>query len=56
MHAELMKALAVPAVKERLTMLGMEPIPLTAAQFDAQVKGEIVTYAAFAKKAGLQAN
>jgi tripartite-type tricarboxylate transporter receptor subunit TctC len=56
MHEELMKALQAPSVKERLMMLGMEPMPLTAAQFDAQVKSEIATYAVFAKKAGLQTN
>jgi tripartite-type tricarboxylate transporter receptor subunit TctC len=56
MHGELMKALQAPAVKERLATLGIEPMPLTAAQFDAQVKNEIATYAAFAKKAGLQTN
>lgn len=53
---ELTKALAAPAVKQRLATLGVEPMPLSAAQFDAQVKGEVATYAVFAKKAGLQAN
>jgi tripartite-type tricarboxylate transporter receptor subunit TctC len=51
-----MKALQAPAVKERLATLGIEPMPLTAAQFDGQVKNEIATYAVFAKKAGLQTN
>ena len=41
-------------MKERLAALGVESMPLTAAQFDAQVKNEIATYAVFAKKAGLQ--
>jgi tripartite-type tricarboxylate transporter receptor subunit TctC len=56
MHQEMVKALAAPAVKERLAALGVESMPLTAAQFDAQVKSEIATYAVFAKKAGLQTN
>jgi tripartite-type tricarboxylate transporter receptor subunit TctC len=56
MHEELVKALAAPVVKERLANLGVESMPLTAAQFDAQVKGEIATYAVFAKKAGLPTN
>jgi tripartite-type tricarboxylate transporter receptor subunit TctC len=56
MHSELMKALAAPSVKERLAKLGVEPMPLTAAQFDAQVKKEIGTYAVFAKAAGLPVN
>ncbi|MEI8150797.1 MAG: tripartite tricarboxylate transporter substrate binding protein [Hyphomicrobiales bacterium] len=55
-HEELKKALQAPSVKERLATLGVEPMPLTAAQFDSQVKNEIETYAVFAKKAGLQAN
>jgi tripartite-type tricarboxylate transporter receptor subunit TctC len=53
---ELRKALASPAVMEKLATLGVEAMPLTAAQFDAQVKQEIVSYAAFAKKAGLKGN
>ena len=55
-HEELKKALQAPSVKERLATLGVEPMPLTAAQVDSQVKNEIETYAVFAKKAGLQAN
>jgi tripartite-type tricarboxylate transporter receptor subunit TctC len=35
LHAELRKALDAPAVKEKLVTLGAEPMPLTAAQFDA---------------------
>ena len=56
MHDELKKALNSPVVKERLATLGVESMPLTAEQFDTQVKSEIVTYAVFAKKAGLQTN
>ena len=56
LHEELRKALAAPAMKERLAALGVESMPLTAEQFDAQVKNEIATYAVFAKKAGLQVN
>ena len=35
------KALEAPAVKEKLAKLGVEPMPLTPAQFDAQVKQEV---------------
>jgi tripartite-type tricarboxylate transporter receptor subunit TctC len=56
LHQELRKALDAPILKEKLATLGVEPMPLTAAQFDAQVKKEIVTYATFAKAAGLKAN
>ena len=45
-----------PALKERLATLGVEAMPLTAAQFDAQVKQEVMTYGVFAKAAGLKGN
>ena len=52
-YAEMRKALESPIVKKRLAELGVEPMPLTTAQFDKQVKEEVVSYAAFAKAAGL---
>ena len=55
-HREMARALDAPAVKEKLAKLGVEPMPLSPAQFDAQVKREIGTYATFAKAAGMQAN
>ena len=55
-HREMARALDAPAVKEKLAKLGVEPMPLSPAQFDAQVKREIGTYAIFAKAAGMQAN
>ena len=56
LHAELKKALDTPSVKQRLATLGVEPMPLTARQFDDQIKNEIGVYAQFVKAAGLQAN
>ena len=53
-HSELRKALDAPAVKEKLKTLGVEPMPLSSAEFDAQVKKEFVTYTSFAKAAGLK--
>jgi len=53
---EMRKALQAPALKEKLATLGVEAMPLTAAQFDAQVKQEVVTYGVFAKTAGLKGN
>jgi tripartite-type tricarboxylate transporter receptor subunit TctC len=53
---EMRKALESPAVKAKLALLGVEAMPITAAQFDAQVKQEVVTYGAFAKTAGLKGN
>jgi tripartite-type tricarboxylate transporter receptor subunit TctC len=55
-HQELQKALQTPAVKDKLAALGVEPMPLTTADFDSQVKQEVVRYAAFAKAAGLKPN
>lgn len=56
MHDEMKKALANPAVKEKLAKLGVESMPLTSEQFDAQVKKEIGVYADFAKAANLPVN
>jgi len=55
-YQELQKALQAPAIRERLATLGVEPMPMTSAQFDAQVKNEISVYATFAKTAGLKSN
>jgi len=43
-------------VKEKLATLGVEPMPLTPAQFDAQGKKEIGAYSVFAKAAGMTVN
>jgi tripartite-type tricarboxylate transporter receptor subunit TctC len=50
------KTMQVPNVKERLETLGMEPMPLTPAEFDAHVRAEIGTTGALAKAAGLKPN
>jgi tripartite-type tricarboxylate transporter receptor subunit TctC len=56
LNAEMAKAVADPAVREKLATLGVEAMPTSPAQFDAHVKGEIARYATFAKAAGLKAN
>ena len=43
LYAEMAKALANPAVQEKLKNLGADPMPLNSAQFDALVKQEIET-------------
>jgi len=53
-HREAMKTMQFPNVKERLQTLGMEPMPLTPAEFDARVRAEIGTTGVLAKAAGLQ--
>ncbi|RAI45675.1 Bug family tripartite tricarboxylate transporter substrate binding protein [Rhodoplanes roseus] len=55
-HGELRKALDNPGLKGRLTDIGVEPMPVTPAQFEAQVKQEVGTYAAFAKSIGMKVN
>ena len=55
-HQELQKALQAPAVKDKLAALGIEPMPLTTAKFDAQVKQEVARYVTFAKAVGLKPN
>jgi tripartite-type tricarboxylate transporter receptor subunit TctC len=54
LNAELNKAVQTPAVTERLAALGVETMSISPAEFDAQVKAELVAYAAFAKAAGMK--
>jgi tripartite-type tricarboxylate transporter receptor subunit TctC len=56
LNAGMAKAAADPAVREKLATLGVEAMPMSPAQFDAHVKGEIARYATFAKAAGLKPN
>lgn len=41
LHDEVMKALAVPAVQQRLKGIGVEPLPMTQAEFQAFFKKDI---------------
>jgi tripartite-type tricarboxylate transporter receptor subunit TctC len=56
LHEEIAKALARPATKERLRNLGADPMPLTAAQFEALVRSEIEVNTALVKAAGIKVN
>ena len=56
LNSELATVLKSSALKEKLAVLGVEPMPMTAAQFGDQVQREIVTYASFARAAGLKPN
>ena len=53
LYDETRKALNVPAVKNGLEKLGVEPMPLTSAEFDNYLKMEIRTVAALVKKIGI---
>ncbi|HEY5000032.1 MAG TPA: tripartite tricarboxylate transporter substrate binding protein [Usitatibacter sp.] len=55
LNAEALKALASPEVKDKLAVLGAEPMPMTPAAFDAFIKSESVRMAAVVKNAGIKA-
>ena len=50
------KALALPAVQDRLKPQGIEPLKMSSAEFDAMVKREVATNIALVKAAGLKFN
>ncbi|MEO8523786.1 MAG: tripartite tricarboxylate transporter substrate binding protein [Caldimonas sp.] len=54
LHDEAVKALASPEVKERLTQLGAEPLPMTPEAFNAYIRTEMESAARIAKAAKLQ--
>jgi len=41
LHAEVMKALALPAVQEKLVAVGVDPMPMTLAEFGAFFKKDV---------------
>jgi len=53
LHGETLKALQSPKVKEKLASLGVDPMVMMPAEFQALVEKEIDTDAALAKAAGL---
>ena len=56
LNREMAAAVASPAVREKLSILGVEAMPMSPAEFDSHVKGELARYATFAKAAGLKPN
>ncbi len=56
LHAESVKALQAPALRDKLASLDVEPMAMTPSEFDAFVRDEVVAQAALAKAAGLKAN
>jgi len=54
LQGETAKALATPAVRERLTTMGLTPVGNTPAQFDAFMRAEIAKYAKVIKDAGVK--
>jgi tripartite-type tricarboxylate transporter receptor subunit TctC len=53
LHNEVVKALAVPAVQDRLSKIGVEPFPMTIAEFDAFFKKDIAANLALVKAANI---
>lgn len=54
LNAEALKALASPEIKEKLELLGAEPMPMTPAAFDAFVRSEVARMAVVVKAAGIK--
>jgi tripartite-type tricarboxylate transporter receptor subunit TctC len=55
LNAEALKALASPEVKEKLAVLGAEPMPMSPAAFDAFIRSETGRMAEVVKAAGIKA-
>lgn len=55
LNAEALKALASPAVKQRLEALGAEPMPMGPEACDTFIRAEVVRMATVVKSAGLKA-
>jgi tripartite-type tricarboxylate transporter receptor subunit TctC len=56
LNAEIQKALQVPAVREKLTNLDVQPMSMNTEQFDRFVREELVINAELAKAAGIAAH
>ncbi len=56
LHRETQKAVATPAVKEKLAQQGIDPMPIASAEFDALIRKEIGESIALVKAAGIKVN
>jgi tripartite-type tricarboxylate transporter receptor subunit TctC len=54
LNQEVQKAVALPQVKEKFAQLGVEPMPITPAEFDAMIRKEIDQNIAIVKAANLK--
>ena len=54
LHSETLKALQSAQVREKLAALGVDPMPISPADFTAHVRKEIATNAALVRAAGLK--
>jgi tripartite-type tricarboxylate transporter receptor subunit TctC len=55
LYDETARALALPALRDKLAASDVQPMPMTPAEFDAFIRADIVANAALAKAAGLKA-
>ena len=53
LHDEIMKALAVPAVQQRLAAVGVDPMPMTLAEFDSFFKKDVAANLELVKAANI---
>jgi tripartite-type tricarboxylate transporter receptor subunit TctC len=54
LNRETLAALNTPKLRDRLAQMGLEPLPMTPAEFQAYVEREVVLNAALVKRAGLK--
>ena len=53
-HSELVKALRVPAVRERLASMGADPVGSTPDEYDAFIRSEVAKWIKVVKEAGIK--
>jgi tripartite-type tricarboxylate transporter receptor subunit TctC len=56
LHGETAKVLAQPAIQEKLTKTGIEPLVMGPAEFDARIAAEVAANRALVKAAGIKTN
>jgi tripartite-type tricarboxylate transporter receptor subunit TctC len=54
LHSEVNKVLAQPGVMEKLHFQGVEPMPLSPAEFDAMIAKEVASNIELVRKLGLK--
>ena len=55
LHAEMVKALALPEISERIKSVGAEPLGNTPEEFAAQIRGDIARWSKVAREANIRA-
>ncbi|MGE3992635.1 Bug family tripartite tricarboxylate transporter substrate binding protein [Pseudorhodoplanes sp.] len=56
LNGEMKKALAAPALREKLDRIGVQTMPMSPDEFGALIRTELKTYGDFVKKAGRKVN